>query len=103
MFKIRKTIDFAASETAQAIWTPATGKKFVITDIMISCSAAGTITVFDGTDSTTYRVIKGYFAANGGLTHNYRKPFESAAINNVLKYTTGTGIAGSITVHGYEI
>ena len=100
---IHKTVDFAASETAQAIWTPASGKKFVITDIIISCSAAGTITVFDSTDSTANRVVKGSFAANGGLTHPYSKSFVSATADNVLKYTTGAGIAGSITVSGYEI
>lgn len=100
---IHKTIDFSASETAQIIWTPTSGKKFVITDIIISCSAAGAITVFDNTDSTTNRVVKGNFAANGGLTHPYSKAFISVAADNVLKYTTGAGIAGSITVSGYEI
>ena len=99
---LHKTVDFSASETAQAIWTPATGKKFVITDIIISCSAAGTITVFDNTDNAANRVVKGYFAANGGLTHPYSKAFVSATANNVLKYTTGSGIAGSLTVWGYE-
>jgi len=99
---LHKTVDFSASETAQAIWTPASGKKFVITDIIISCSAAGTITVFDNTDNAANRVVKGYFAANGGLTHPYSKVFVSATANNVLKYTTGSGIAGSLTVWGYE-
>ena len=97
-----KTVDFAASATAQAIWTPASGKKFVITDIIISCSAAGTITVFDSTDSTANRVVKGYFSANGGIDHPYSKAFVSAAADNILKYTTGTGIAGSLTIWGYE-
>ncbi|KKK84404.1 hypothetical protein LCGC14_2783700, partial [marine sediment metagenome] len=33
----------------------------------------------------------------------YKKDFESALLNNVLKYTTGTIMTGSITVSGYEI
>ena len=100
---VTKTIDFAASETAQTIWTPTSGKKFVITDMIISCSAAGTITVFDSTDSTANRIVKGYFAANGGLSQPYSKPRTSSTADNVLKYTTGSGIAGSLTIQGYEI
>jgi len=100
---IKKTIDFSASETAQAIWTPASGKKFVITDIVIATSAGGTITIFDNTNDTTNRIIKVYLSANSGVTNNYRKPVVSSTADNVLKYTTGTGIAGSLTISGYEI
>lgn len=98
-----KTIDFTASATAQAVWTPAAGKKFVITDIIISTSAAGYLTLFDGTDNTTLRVAKFYLGANAGACKNYRKPYVSATADNVLKYTTGSVVAGSITVSGYEI
>lgn len=100
---VTKTVDFTASQTAQTIWTPANGKKFVITDYDLSFSAAGAITVFDGTDDTTYRVFKMNGATNGGAVHAYRKPRISAAANNVLKYTTGAGAAGSLTIHGYEV
>jgi len=100
---IKKTVDFTASQTAQTIWDPTEGTKFVICDIILAASAAGTITVFDGTDDTTNRVLKAYFAANGGLCKNYRKPMISATADNILKYTTGSGITGSITVSGYEV
>jgi hypothetical protein len=98
-----KTVDFSASATAQAIWTPAGGKKFVICDWVVSTSAAGVITIFDGTDNTTLRVAKLNFAANGGAVKTYKKPYVSATADNILKYTTGSVIAGSITVSGYEI
>jgi hypothetical protein len=98
-----KTVDFTASQTAQSIWTPGSGKKFVVCDVICSASAAGAITIFDATDSTTYRVAKLNLAANGGAVMNYTKPYVSAAANNVLKYTTGTGAAGSLTVSGYEV
>lgn len=100
---VRKTVDFTASQTGQTIWTPASGKKFVITDYDLSFTAAGIITVFDGTDSTTYRVFKFDGAAKGGAIHAYRKPIVSAAADNVLKYTTGAGAAGYLTVQGYEV
>jgi hypothetical protein len=99
---VTKTVDFTASQTAQTIWTPASGKKFAITDYDLSFSAAGAITVFDGTDSTTYRVFKMNGAANGGAIHAYKKPRISAAADSVLKYTTGSGAAGSLTINGYE-
>jgi hypothetical protein len=100
---VTKTVDFTASQTAQAIWTPAEGKKFVITDYDLSFSAAGAITVFDGTNDTTNRVFKFNGAINGGAIHAYRKKRISATANNILKYTTGAGAAGSLTVHGYEV
>lgn len=101
---IRKAVDFTASQTAQSIWTPASGKKFVITDYEISFSAAGAITVYDGnTDNTTQRVCKWNGAANGGVVHPYKKPFVSSAADNILKYSTGTGAAGSLIFIGYEI
>jgi hypothetical protein len=100
---IVKTVDFTAGQTAQTIWTPTTGKKFVICDMIISASAAGTITIFDNTDNTTLRVALMSFAINGGMAKSYKKPYISATANNVLKYTTGAGIAGSLTISGYEI
>lgn len=98
-----KTVDFTASQTGQTIWTPAAGKKFVICDIVLSASAAGAITIFDATDNTTLRVGKFNLAANGGAVVAYKKPYKSATADNVLKYTTGSGIAGSLTISGYEV
>ena len=100
---VKKTIDFTASQTAQTIWDPTAGKKFVITDYDLSFSAAGAITVFDETDNTTLRVFKINGAVNGGAIHAYTKPYESATADNVLKYTTGAGAIGSLTLIGYEI
>jgi hypothetical protein len=98
-----KTVDFPASQTGQVIWTPTAGSRFVITDIVIAYGAAGAFTLFDGTDNTTFRVFKVPVAAAGNeIHHSYNKPYVSAAVNNVLKYTTGAVITGSITVSGYE-
>lgn len=100
---VTKTVDFTASQTAQTIWTPTAGKRFAITDYHLSFSGAGAITVFDGTDDTANRVVKYNGAANGGANHSYRKPRISSAANNVLKYTTGAGAVGSLTIEGYEV
>ena len=100
---IVKGVDFAASQTAQALWTPASGKKFVITDLSINFSAAGTLTLYDGeTNDAAHRVSKWAAVINGGAEHAYKMPRKSGTADNVLRYTTGTGAAGSLTVWGYE-
>jgi hypothetical protein len=98
-----KTVDYSASATAQTLWQPAGGKKFVICDLIVAGNAAGTITLFDATDNTTLRVAKAYLAANGGFVKSYRKPYISAAAENILKYTSDSTATGSITVSGYEV
>lgn len=98
---VTKTFDWTTAQTEQDVWDPAASNKFVITDIVLNCSAACTVTLFDETDSTTNRVFKGSFAQYGGLVMNYAKPRESAAVNNVLQITTSAG-SGFITVTGYE-
>ena len=100
---VRKTVDFTASQTGITIWDPTGGTKFVITDYDLSFSAAGAITVFDSTDSTANRVFKYNGADNGGAVHSYTLPHISATTDNILKYTTGAGAAGSLTIIGYEV
>lgn len=101
--KMTKSVDVTAGQTAQAIWTPATGKIFVITDIVITCSTGGVITVFDSTDTAANRVFKGGLTANGGYDHTYAAVTrDGAAANNVLKYTSDGTFVGIITAYGYE-
>jgi hypothetical protein len=100
---VQNTADFAASATACAIWTPGSGKKFAITDLIVSTASAGTLTIFDHADGTASRVAKLNLAANGGAVINYRKPRISSTADYVLKYTASNTAVGSITVSGYEV
>lgn len=99
---VHKSDDWTGAVTAQATWTPASGKRFVMTDLFISCSSACTVTLFDGTDTEANRVLKADFAQYGGVAHAFRKPWISAAVGNVLKLTTSAA-GGYISVAGYEI
>jgi hypothetical protein len=99
---IKKTVDATASQTAQDIWTPAGGNKFVITSYVITCTTAGIITLFDETDDTTNRIAKHDMSANSSGNVVFPLPVPSSTADNDLKYTTGTFV-GSITVFGYEI
>ena len=98
------TAAYSASQTAATVLTPTSGKKFVITDIVVSSSGAGTVKLFDGSDTgaTGIGPILS-LGANGGWDHTFAKqPYASAAVNNVLKYTSGSGAAGSIWIEYYE-
>ena len=99
---VKKTVDFTASQTAQTIWDPTGGTKFVITSYVISCTTAGLITIFDETDDTTNRVAKHDLSANTSGNVVYPLPCISSTADNKLEYTTGTAV-GYITVYGYEV
>lgn len=100
---VTKTVDFTESQTAQTLWEPTGGKKFVICDMIVGISGAGSLTLFDGTDNAAGRVGKFFFPANVVINKGYTKPRISDTANNILKYTSSAGAAGSITVSGYEV
>lgn len=99
---VKKTYDWTGAVTAQAVWTPSSGKKFVLTDMYVSVTADLTLTIFDNTDDTTNRIMKLSLKASSGFIDNRSKPFMSLAANNVLKITT-SATGGYITVCGYEV
>jgi hypothetical protein len=97
-------VAYTASQTAATVLTPTAGKKYVITDYTISSSAAGTIYLFDNTDSATTGLTPTLsLAANSGVTKSRRALFTASAADNVLKYTSGSNAAGSILISYYEI
>ena len=95
---------YTASQTGATVLTPTSGKKVCITAITISASAAGSIYLFDNTDSSTTCIGPTLtLAINSGWDHCFAaKPWVSAAANNVIKYTSGAGAAGSIWIHYFE-
>lgn len=90
-------------ETDRVLWTPASGNKFVVTSMIISCSAAHNVTVFDETNSADNWLFRGDVAQYGGMSHTYGIfPRVSSAVDNELKLTTGAS-GGWICIWGYEI
>ena len=97
------TVAYTASQTAATVLTPTSGKKVIILDIVISASAAGTVYLFDNTDGAMAKVTPILsLAANGGYASNTRKTLPTSAADNVVKYTSGSGSAGSIWIHYFE-
>lgn len=100
--RVTTSLSLAASGTAVTFWDPAGGKKFVVTDIFLALSVGGALTVFDGTDAPGNYVLNGTMPV--GFWHMpLARPWISSTADNILKTTTGTGITGNMTVHGYEV
>ena len=97
--KVKKYV--ALGTTAETtIWDPTSGKKFVITDIFVSATAAGTCTIRDGTAGTTFLIAS--LAENGGFITNLQTPIESATADNNLT-AQASAATQYVLVCGYEV
>ena len=94
-----KDEQYVAAVTSGTVWTPAGGKKFVMTDMIISTKDATSVSILDGTT----KVFEAYLASNGGVVSNFKTPIQSTTANNSLHITTDTASTLSITTTGYEI
>ena len=103
--RVSKRVSFGASETGTVVWTPTTGKKFALSQIIVSAKTAGDIQFFDNTDTSATAIGPTLsLNAGGGWSGAWTSdnPYRSAAVNNVLKLTTGANITGSVYVEGFE-
>jgi len=98
---------YTTQQTGVALWTPTSGKKFVVTDYTFSVEGSAIVTVFDQTDATGNRLFNAELKVTAGtsilIDHAYTLPFVSAATNNILRLTTSAAITIRGTIHGYEI
>jgi len=96
---VKKTGFYTTQQTDTILWDPTAGKKFVITDIVVSVGTAMAVHLEDGTTK-----IWGWdFAANGGAVINLQTPDESSTADNNLTITMGASGKCSIKVLGYEV
>lgn len=113
---IYKGVEYTSAQTGTAIWTPGSGKKFVVTDLTISTggTTAGIVTVWQGASAdTTYTagtdpvVFRGEFApsatARPGMVKSFTLPFVSSTVDHILRVTTSAAMTVYIQVNGYEI
>ncbi len=100
--RVTNSNTLAAAETGIAIWTPTGSTKFCVTSFTVTATVGGVLTVYDGTNSATNWLFKGTLQV--GVTRlEFAHPWLSAAVNNVLRYTTGTGVTAELQVHGFEV
>lgn len=107
---IRKDFTYSTTQTGTNIWTPASGKTFIITSYTIfgSGTTDATVTIYDQTDVTGNRMLVGFFdvTVNSPIAISSFMgdcPFISAAANNSLKLTTTASINLFGVFFGYEI
>lgn len=106
---VHKDASFTTTQTGTAIWTPASGKRAIITDMIIICGGVtdARVTIFDETNSSGNILFDGLIDVSNNkqysLNHSFRIPYKSSAANNSIKLTTTADIVIDIILHGYEI
>lgn len=99
---VKKYYTSAGAVTDGIIWSPAAGKRWYVTDLIINVSAAATVTLEDDKAGGDEVVMKFEFAANSGVSHSFNTPFFSGEDAADLIVTTSAGNI-YITVTGYEV
>lgn len=99
---VKKYYTNAGAVTDGIVWSPAAGKRWYITDIIINVSAAATVTLEDDLTAGDSPVFKAELAANSGFTHSFNTPLYSGEDAADLLITTSAGNV-YVTVTGYEI
>lgn len=99
---VKKYYTSAGAVTDGIVWSPATGKRWYVTDIILTVSATATVTLEDDLAAGDSAVFKAELAANSGISHSFTTPLYSGEDAADLIVTTNTGNI-YITVTGYEV
>lgn len=92
----------AGAVTDGIVWSPAAGKRWFVTDLIVNVSAAATVTFEDDKAGGDEAVMKFELAANSGLSHSFTTPWFSGEDAADLIVTSSAGNI-YITCVGYEI
>lgn len=92
----------AGAATDGIVWSPASGKRWYVTDLIVSVSAATTVTLEDDKAGGDAVVLKVDLAANGGFCKRFVTPLASGEDAADLIVTTTAGNL-YITATGYEV
>ena len=100
---IKKYYSSAGAATDGIIWSPTSGKKWVLTDLIISSAVASTVYLEDDLSTGDSSLMAIVLAANGGICKRFSTPiFSGEANSDLLITTTGAG-AVYVCATGYEI
>ena len=114
--QVWKSANYTSTQTGTAMWTPASGKKVVVTYLSVASygtTAARVIIWLGASADTTYTagtdqlVWAGSFApsttAKPGAIISLPYGIASATADYVLRITTDAAISLDVTIYGYEI
>lgn len=99
---VKKYYTNAGAVTDGIVWSPASGKRWYVTDIFINVSAAATVTLEDDLGAGDSPVWKAELAANSGWSHHFGTPLFSGEDAADLLITTSAGNV-YVCITGYEI
>ena len=99
----KNAVAFTASQTSQVLRTPTGGKTSYVEGIVVTVTAAGRLQIYDNTNAAGNMIYQGTPPIGAVIAIHPARPIPLAAINNVLRYDTGTGATGDISLWGYEV
>jgi hypothetical protein len=100
---VRNAVAYTASQTDVSLLTPTGGKRIVVESILLKVSGGGVLQIFGNTNSPSKMLVDGNFAVDDLIQIQFPNGHPLDAVNDVLRYTSGAGAAGRITVFGYEV
>jgi len=86
----------ATATTAPWVTAPGASSSLYLTDVVISCLAAGSVALYESVTKPLVGLM--FFAANGGMVANYVVPIKLTANSNL---TVTCSVVGNIELHGY--
>ena len=99
---VKKYYANTGAVTDGIVWSPAAGKRWYVTDLLLTTSAAATVTFEDDLGAGDSIVAAFDLAANSGVAHHFATPLFSGEDAADLLVTTTAGNI-KITITGYEI
>jgi hypothetical protein len=100
--RVSKANTYGPDQYDVAIWTPASGKRFVVLGLIITPTAAGALLkIYDNANAAANMLYAG-MPPLGSIVINFTHPWVGGAADNVLRYATGGSANGDLTVYGYE-
>ncbi len=112
--QVTKTAQYTTTQTSTALWTPASGKRVVVTSVQVQVggTTAGTLQLYFGSGAysrgTNQAIFDGEFAPSTtlkpGVIMTPYVPYTSLTTNDSLRVTDSAAINPlTVTVWGYEV
>lgn len=102
---VSKSVFGDSPATTFAVWTPASGKSIVLTDIIFSGAAAGTVRFFLSTDltvaSNTTNIFEFMQGGSSVVDINLDAPM-FGSVNQAISVQTGFNGRFAVTLNGFE-
>lgn len=94
-------VTYGASASDQTIYAPVGGKTVYVEGIIITPTATGALLkIYDNSNADVDMLYCGQ-PPLGSIVITPARPIPLSAVNNILRYATGSGAAGDIVAWGY--